>query len=97
MKHRRQGEYQAAEDAIEAMSRCMSKLQKLDQSDETVRFLMQELEDDLQLAAANLIDGYLKGRVIRVLVDHGIRPDLDFSSDSGSDGKVINISVGKPN
>jgi hypothetical protein len=97
MKHRRQGEYQAAEDAIEAMSRCMSKLQKLDQSDETVCFFMQELEGDLQLAAANLVNGYLKSRVIRVLVEHGIRPDLDFSSGSGSDGNVISISVGKPN
>jgi recombinational DNA repair protein (RecF pathway) len=97
MKHRRQGEYQAAEDAIEAMSRCMSKLQKLDQSNELVRFFTQQLEGDLQEAAANLINEYLKARVIRVLVEHGIRPDLDFSSGSGSDGKVISISVGKPN
>ncbi len=96
MKHRRQGEYQA-EDAIKAMSRCMSTLQKLDQSNELVRFFTQQLEGDLQEAAANLINEYLKARVIRVLVEHGIRPDLDFSAGSGSDGKVISISVGKPN
>jgi hypothetical protein len=98
MKTKRQDEYQAAEDAIEAMSRCLGKLQKLDQSDETACFFVREVEADLQEAAANLINGYLKARVIKALVDHGIQPDLDFDNDlDSSGGKVINISVGKPN
>ena len=89
--------YQNAEDAIKAMSRCMSKLQKLDQEDTLVSFFTQQVEGDLQEAAANLVDGYLKGRVIRVLVEHGIRPGWDDEPVSSASGKVISISNAKPN